>query len=155
MPKPMPDVNLLQLFRFASKLKQVGECWEWTGSLVTGMGYGYFNAGGARYRSHRIAYYLAHNVDPGELLVCHRCDNRKCCNPEHLFLGTTADNMRDASQKGRLPPGSKNHQAKLDEEKVRQIRLSNKTCRALADEYGISDMVISLVKRLLRWKHVA
>jgi hypothetical protein len=72
-------------------------CWEWQGRIY-GDGYGRFLGYLA---THRLAYYFTTGVDPEELLVCHHCDNPPCCNPDHLFLGTHADNMRDMVQKGR------------------------------------------------------
>lgn len=90
------------LKRFWSKVnKTEGGCWEWTGSLQT-QGYGNIEIKGKRLLPHRIAYVLHKGEIPQGLSVCHHCDNPKCCNPEHLFLGTAADNMNDASQKGRM-----------------------------------------------------
>jgi hypothetical protein len=70
-------------------------CWEWTGYLKKG--YGWTGAGLA----HRKAYALAFGAIPAGMLVCHRCDNPRCCNPAHLWLGTNGDNIRDMARKGR------------------------------------------------------
>lgn len=83
-------------------------CWEWRGGLDTG-GYGHFNVPGdggrlRAARAHRMAWTLRHG-DPGESHVLHRCDNRLCVNPAHLFLGTNADNVADKVSKGRQAKG--------------------------------------------------
>lgn len=80
--------------------KEMG-CWEWTGSL-TPPGYGqvYFN--GKNYRAHRLAYFAFNGEFDKSLFVCHKCDNPKCVNPKHLFLGTCKDNTHDSINKGRF-----------------------------------------------------
>jgi hypothetical protein len=76
------------------------ECWEWAGSKDR-LGYGQFWADGKPRRAHRIAYML-HNGTPEDDCICHSCDNRACCNPNHLWEGSQADNMKDRFQKGRI-----------------------------------------------------
>ena len=77
------------------------ECWEWA-LKADSNGYGDYRLGpGRRYKTHRIAFFLGHGKDPGELLVCHACDNPTCCNPAHLWIGTPRDNILDCHSKGR------------------------------------------------------
>lgn len=128
-------------------------CHEWIGGL-TAQGYG-------RYRekyAHRTSYERANGPIPPGMFVCHKCDNRICVNPEHLWLGTPTENHRDMCAKGRLvsPRGQKNYHTKLTEEQVVQIRCMQglKTQRELANEYGVTQGAISNIHLRKGWKHV-
>jgi hypothetical protein len=97
---PIPELTQAQQERFWSHvLKADGNaCWLWQAS---GQRYGKIKYSGRFYSSHRMAYHLAHGPIPDGLLVCHKCDNQKCCRPDHLFAGTSADNTNDMYSKGR------------------------------------------------------
>jgi hypothetical protein len=77
----------------------IEDCWEWMTSLDS-KGYGQFNINQKQYRSHRISWELNNGKIPEGMCICHRCDNKKCVNPYHLFLGTQKDNMQDMARKG-------------------------------------------------------
>lgn len=129
----IPELTEKQISRFWSKvdIKDSNDCWNWMGSLSRG--YGHIRIQYVLYRTHRIAYFLANKRDPSGKCVCHSCDNRRCCNPSHLWLGTRIENNRDRDNKGR-------QYSKLTETQVRQIRkryaLGGISQRALARQYG-------------------
>lgn len=99
--KPIPAPSPVWVKRFYSRLERTPRgCWEWTGSK-DGKGYGTVGLAKQTYRTHRVSFRIQHGVDPGDLLVCHTCDNPSCINPDHLWLGTVLDNAHDMIAKGR------------------------------------------------------
>lgn len=139
-----------------------GSCWDWIGSTTRG-GYGRFWAAGKEYYAHRFSYAF-HRNDPGDLLVCHRCDNRLCVNPDHLFAGTIADNNRDMFAKGRnrtgLVRGERVGTSKLVEADVRAIRSSilpgagTAGAAAIARVFNVSKGAVQRIMRGHSWRHV-
>jgi hypothetical protein len=133
-------------------------CWEWKRSIVR-TGYGGTRWGRQTMLAHRVAWTLTHGAVPDRMFVCHRCDNRKCCNPSHLFLGTNLDNMRDMVAKGRQnkAKGERTSKAKLTEAEVMQMRreyASGTTYVELAARYGMSKGGTGLVLTGRNWKHL-
>lgn len=123
-------------------------CWHWTG-MTNDKGYGRLRFLGVEYLAHRVAFALGKNTAlPGVVMVCHRCDNPICVNPEHLFLGTAADNNRDMMQKGRVArvTGFRNGRGKLTAEDIQAIRESTERQVDLCVRYGVSDGHISRIK---------
>lgn len=153
--------------RFWSYVDISDKCWNWTGP-VTNYGYGRLHVGGRDGRdvgAHRIAWELLKGKIPSGLFVCHHCDNPRCVNPAHLFLGTQFDNMRDAGRKGRLPQqkyvgfcsGMRNGRSKLTDDDVRSIRKEYPLLcshRKLAAKFGVSRSLIRFILNGENWKHV-
>lgn len=142
--------------RFVCKVKQgtESECWPWQAARFP-TGYGQFNAGRDAYGTqdtryaHRIAFQLATGIDPVGKVVMHACDNPPCCNPAHLRLGTQADNLQDASRKGRLPKTRLGNR-RLSDDDVAAIRASTLSGPALGRQFNVTSAHISLVRRGLR-----
>lgn len=144
-------------------INQETGCWEWLGCTQDN-GYARVRISGKTEYVHRVFFRLFYGAIPSGLDVCHTCDNRKCCNPEHLFLGTREDNMRDAKAKGRLSTGNKHAitiagqhgpRAKLTWDNVDHIRLRlsrGATPQSIADDYGVSVDAIRLIRRGATWK---
>lgn len=137
----------------------IGDCWEWFGA-TTSRGYGSFRVGypeGGMRLSHRIAWVSANGDLDDRIRVCHRCDNRKCCNPRHLFLGTTADNNRDKAAKGRSAKGETHGLSKLTCEEVMSIRESRQMGAKyanLAAAHGVSQQTIGQIVNRKTWVHI-
>jgi hypothetical protein len=158
--------------RFWPRLDKSGTCWEYRGGHNS-FGYGLFPVHDQQgkltsVRAHRMAWELTHGPIPEGVLVCHRCDNPACCNPEHLFLGTHADNNRDMRSKGRSyyhfrehpearQHGTASHYAKLTDDQVREIRrLSDQGMKRqdVANIFGISRENVGYIALRKTWKHV-
>lgn len=116
--KPLPPFTKHDIARFWSRIDVQSKtaCWVWRAGFFNS-GYGCFRVTGKSYVANRIAYFLTFDKDPLDSHVCHSCDirypigdiaYRKCCNPGHLWLGTSADNIQDASNKGRMATGDRN-----------------------------------------------
>lgn len=153
--------------RLWEKVRRSDGCWEWQGS-GTVSGYGRLRLGQLRFVAHRVAYELTYGPIPAGLIVCHRCDNPPCCNPEHLFVGTPADNARDRDAKGRTSRGPRHAatlkirrgsavSSKLTEQDVLAIRLAPRHIgeqKRLAEQYGVHSSVISRIVTRQTWTHV-
>lgn len=165
--------------RFFGYVNKTETCWEWTGALW--FGYGIFWTAGGRndgrkVQAHRFSWELHAGEIPEEMNVLHHCDNRRCVRPDHLFLGTHDDNMKDKVAKGRsacaangnhgtitkphrIARGTRNGNAKLTDDDIRSIRenygKSGNSSYVLADRYGVSKtMILNIVNNKV-WRHIS
>ena len=146
----------LRFWKYVSK-RENDECWNWIGAL-THNGYGSMVIGGKDLRAHRISFAIHIGPVPEGVCVLHRCDNRRCCNPDHLFLGDWADNMRDMIAKGRSNhPSGEDHQcAKItakDAVRIRELLHEGKSASEVGTMFGLSKSQIGHIGRGLKWKH--
>lgn len=148
--------------RFWSKVDQSGgpgACWLWTTGCFSG-GYGAFTVRRKVKKSHRVSWELTNGPIADGMFICHHCDNPRCVNPSHLFLGTPADNMHDRDKKGRAcrTPGSERWSSKLTEADILDIRARyvprKVTLAFLAEEYGVTFQDIWHIVHRKTWTHV-
>lgn len=153
MPKPRAVV-CDSYFRKRSKISDNG-CWEWK-LHISNSGYGQAKVGQRFWNAHRLSWAYYHGSIPDGMIVCHKCDNRKCVNPNHLFVGTTQDNVDDKMRKGRFVAkrGENSGTAKLTEDKVIAIRCDPRPQAHIARDYGISQSNVCLIKTGKAWAHI-
>ncbi len=138
--------------RFDGKVFRGGDCHTWRG-CIDRKGYGHFRINRKSPLAHRVAYELYVGKIPSGMCVLHRCDNRACVNPDHLFIGTNDDNVADRVRKGRSMsmPGEDNPGAKVTRKLVLKIRADSRSCRSMAREYGLSHVQIAKIKGRRAW----
>lgn len=132
-----------------------GDCLVWR--RPGGGRYGQVRQDGKFVYVHRLAYTLSVGPIPPGMCVCHRCDNPRCIRPDHLFLGTDADNTRDKVMKGRQSRGESHGTAVLRSADVQAIRgevARGRSQRAVAKQFGVGQMQVSRIVRGQRWGHL-
>lgn len=162
-PNSLRDVP--RLLRINSYPNKATGCLLYLGSR-TRAGYGRIRLGGfdgKEHYAHRLAYELSRGPIPDGMQVCHTCDVPNCINPDHLFLGTNADNQADMDRKGRRDAtswtmlGECHHNSKLTDDDVRFIRANCKRRgdqRRMARRFGITEANVTVIVKRKGWKHV-
>lgn len=156
LPCPFPEIYVQ---RFKDKVSAGSNgCWVWTGCR-NNRGYGKLSAGtaGKTVLAHRRSYELFIGPIPLGQLVLHKCNNRPCVNPKHLYTGNQKQNMADSFAAGTFAVGERNGQSKLTEGAVRQIRslcASGRTNSEISSALGIAYYTVKEVVRRRRWNHV-
>lgn len=149
--------------RLEAYLDKSNDCWIWTaGTTRNGYGTMRISTHGRRRQegAHRIAWLVFRGPIPDGLIVCHKCDNPPCCNPDHLFLGTYQDNTLDCVAKGRKNPprGERSGKAILNEAQVREIRRLHSedglSQKSIAEKFNIASHHVGLIVRRMRWNHL-
>lgn len=145
------QVTLTERLARNSALNAETGCIEWTASKRNG--YGRVHWDGKPRTVHRLAWAAAHGPIPAGFGVLHRCDNPACLNPDHLFIGTHKENMRDMKSKGRAnrPRGATNPRAKLTLAHVDEIRACVESGYSLSKRLGVGQTIISRIRRGLAW----
>ncbi|TPJ86985.1 MULTISPECIES: HNH endonuclease signature motif containing protein [unclassified Mesorhizobium] len=153
MTLPLP--KLLERFFVSFTVDEETGCWNWTGEVKPN-GYGVISkkVKGKRHRfyAHRFsAEHVAGKDVPADMDACHECDNRRCVNPDHLFVGTRKKNMEDCVAKGRQAKGDMLPQTVLTEEQVQSIRADDRDYETIADAFGVGCSSVSNIKNLKEW----
>lgn len=130
-----------------------GDCWQFK-AHITKSGYGCFSDERSKpYPAHRYHFELINGLLPADVMVLHKCDNRACVNPDHLFAGSHADNMADRNAKGRQSRSRKH--SKLTEDQARSIKFSETGDPAkIGKKYGVSRTTVAYIKNGSRWGHL-
>ena len=151
------DKDIARFWSRVDKTDDVNSCWEWTAAKINA-GYGQVSLNGTTVLAHRFAWVLHFGDIPEGLCVLHKCDNRGCVRPDHLWLGTKADNQRDMVDKGRSArlQGEDHGRSKLTEAQAILIKNTYPAASQylLADVYGIDQSQISRIINGDNWRHL-
>ncbi len=158
-PKPATPEQAIERFWDNVAIGNSDSCWPWVKTLNP-RGYGQATHKRWPWRAHRLAWFFTHGNIPEGFLVLHHCDNRSCCNPKHLYVGTWADNMRDRSVRGRCntKKGSARKDAILTESQVAEIKSFSVRPhgfgRIMAKRFGVHEATISAIVCNKNWRQV-
>lgn len=150
---PNHSMKLVPRFLKAFVPEPNSGCWLWTKNTVA-EGYGTIRAWGKNWRAHRVSWVLHYGAIPAGQMVCHRCDNPSCVNPDHLFLGTAKDNASDMVRKNRQARGLRAGRVKITPSIVWLIRTGMVPHSRIEKDYGIKRGQIGRIKRYESWAHL-
>jgi hypothetical protein len=146
--------NLRKRFQKFVKYNESNGCLEWTGAIHS-LGYGVISVGNKQLKAHRASLLLCNRLRPNKF-VCHRCDNRKCVNPKHLFIGTPKMNINDAILKGRFSMGESHYSTKLKIRDITAMRLLKKNgypSHWISKLWNIGDTTVRKILKNETWKN--
>lgn len=156
-PEPPTSEDAMARVRQHVKTSDPNACWEWQGT-INNQGYGALRFGGKQYKAHRFSYEIHRGPIPAGLMICHKCDNPPCVNPDHLYAGTARENSRDAVDRDRRPKGERIGRAVLTPgmvRKIRKLRGEGCTAREIAERFKVSKSAVNHVIYGRSWRHVA
>ena len=159
----IPEFSEMEITQFWARvtITTIGKCWDWRGAgRFFSKGYGRLWKNGHHWQTQRIAWFLHNRKQPGNFLVCHHCDNPRCCNPYHLFLDGQSGNICDMYQKGRGVNNQGEHhgKAKLTNADVFQIRhlwSLGYSQKMISSQYNIHQSAVSRLVNHQRWLHLS
>lgn len=144
-----PDFRI----RFWAYVRKTDKCWEWQGAILS-TGYGQFSHKKQRISAHRLAYILEYGQIPEGLLVCHKCNNRSCVRPSHLYAGTAKQNFADAIKAGAIRFGERHHSSKIDWNQaatIRELAANGVSQRKIAKQFNIAQTSVGAIIRHETW----
>lgn len=160
----MGEFTAKEISRFWAKVekKELDDCWLWLAGLMGKSGYGQFSLRCFPTLAHRVSFQMEHAKSIEDICVLHSCDNRRCVNPAHLFLGTYKDNSDDMKAKGRerknSPKGERHNQAKLRDEDIPvilELFTKQATLAEVGTRFGISTTTACKIRSRKLWKHIS
>lgn len=149
------SMTLRERFDYYAMPDPMSDCYLWCGAISSD-GYGCTSVDGLSAYAHRLSWEIHYGPIPTGMIVCHKCDVRPCVNPDHLFLGTHADNVADKMAKGRMPNfcGEANGYAKLTDKDAMAIFLAHGRQRDIGARYGVGQQTVSFIKLKKTWRHI-
>jgi hypothetical protein len=139
--------------RFWLRVEKTESCWNWLGSTEKD-GYGRLDIKYKHYRAHVFSWTLHNGPVPDGLFICHKCNNRRCVNPDHLYAGTPKENAIDTMRSGNCAVGEGNGNSQLNETSVKAILNDERPYGKIAKDYGTTETTIYNIKNRKTWKHI-